>query len=179
MKFDLGGIGKGEEGFRTVNLVGSPNVLADIQDLDSFCDDGTVEEFRLSHTLEHISRNLYKKFLKDLYRKLCVGGVVDIVQSDALEVIEQYKRGDIPFRCMKKVLFPPSKWIEKNDLMLHQNMWSEEDLRMELGSIGFEASPFDGGFWYYDLEDEFFPEIDLRCHRKIKIKNLGVRGVKQ
>ena len=59
IKFNLGGIGKGSE-YKTVNLAEICDIEANIMNLDSFCDDGTVDEFFLSHTLEHIPVTEYK-----------------------------------------------------------------------------------------------------------------------
>ena len=66
IRFNLGGIGKGSE-YKTVNLAEVCDIEANIMDLDSFCSDGTVDEFFLSHTLEHISLLQYKSLPLWLY----------------------------------------------------------------------------------------------------------------
>ena len=52
-RFDLGGLGRGGER-RTVNLAGDADVRADIVDYAAVLNEGEVDEFYLSHTLEHV-----------------------------------------------------------------------------------------------------------------------------
>jgi predicted SAM-dependent methyltransferase len=73
LKFDLGGVGAGKNGYKTVNLVATCDIKENIIELDKFCDDNSVDEFYLSHTVEHIPVTHYKQFLLDLKRKLKTG----------------------------------------------------------------------------------------------------------
>jgi predicted SAM-dependent methyltransferase len=111
LRFDLGGVGKCHEGhpFQTVNLFEGSNsdIQADITDLDAFCQNNSVDEFLLTHTLEHIYPPKYKQFLLDIHKKLAIGGVVTIIQTDAEHTINQWVNGTLNWRGMRGTLFPP------------------------------------------------------------------------
>jgi hypothetical protein len=108
MKFDLGGTGSGGP-YTTVNLFGDPDILCDILLVDRYVPrDGTADEFRLSHTLEHIPSEQYVEFLLALRWKLRVGGILTIIQTDVGPVLAQYQRGELSFRAMWRVPFLPT-----------------------------------------------------------------------
>ena len=107
MKFDLVGTGSGGL-FTTVNLTGGPDIRCDILLVGRYVPrDGTVQEFRLSHTLEPIPSEDYVGFLLALRRKLRVGGILTVIQTDAGAVLEQYQRGELSFRAVRSPLYPP------------------------------------------------------------------------
>lgn len=177
MKFDLGGTGSGGS-HTTVNLIGEPDICCDIALVDRYVPlDGTVEEFRLSHTLEHIPSEHYVEFLLALRRKLRVGGILTVIQTDAAAVLEQYQRGELGFRAMRSTLFPPADRLRLNSLNRHQQMWSADELRRDLEALGFLTEKFDAGTWPLDTVDELFPEEVIPLHGT-PIRNLGVRGTK-
>ncbi len=177
MKFDLGGTGSGGP-YTTVNLGGGPDIRCDILLVDRYVPlDGTVEEFRLSHTLEHVPSEQYVEFLLALRRKLRVGGILTVIQTDARAVLGQYHRGELGFRAMRSTLFPPADRLRANPLNRHQQMWSEEELRRDLEALGFEVATFDAGTWPLDTEDELLPE-EVTPYHGVPIRNLGVRGMK-
>jgi hypothetical protein len=177
MKFDLGGVGCGGPRL-TVNLVPPADILHELRDVDGYIHaDGSVDEFFLSHTLEHIPIGDYRKFLRDLKRKLKPGGRLLIRHTDAAAAIRQWIAGDLSFRAMKKVIFPPEEKVVPNALMAHQNMWSPEDLAHDLECLGFVARIWDGGHWPYDLHDELDPE-STRPFQGVPIRNLLVEAIK-
>jgi len=67
-----------------------------------------ADEFRLSHTLEHIPSEQYVEFLLALRWKLRVGGILTIIQTDVGPVLAQYQRGELSFRAMWRVPFLPT-----------------------------------------------------------------------
>ena len=176
IRFDLGGCGRDGER-TTVNLVGSPDIEASILDLDRFCKNGTVSEFFLSHTLEHVPSELYKAFLEHMVRKLLPGGVVHVVQTDAEAVIRQFCAGEIGFRSMRSTLFTPPDRLVGNPLQAHRNCWSATELARDMEAVGLRASIFDAGSWGMDTTDPFYPD-DIRADWGKPIKNLGVVGRK-
>ena len=177
MKYNLGGRGKGTD-YIHVNLEDDCDVKHDILDLDGFIkEDGVVEEFFLEHTLEHVPIPQYKNFLLLMKRKLKKGGKIKVIHTDAGDVLELWKQGRLPFRSMKKTLFPPADYVAWNPLMAHQNMWTPEDLAKDFIALGFEAYTFDAGQWGFDLTDEFYPGTDEK-YWGVPIKNLGVLAVK-
>jgi len=177
-RFDLGGVGS-SPGWTTVNLNAPADWQRDIVDLDALIpEDESVEAFRLHHTLEHIPITAYRLYLHQLHRKLRPGGWVEIVLTDAGEVIRQWVRGELSFRSMRSTLFPPADRIRNNPLNFHQNMWSAAELTRDLQTVGFDVETFDAGAWGLDTTDEFFPG-DLRADWGKPIRNLGLRAIKR
>ena len=172
LKYDLGGIGKGGE-YKTVNLAESADINKNIIDLNSFCKDGSVDEFFLSHTLEHIPVTEYKNFLLNMKTKLKVGGTIKILQTDAGKLIKMWLDGIVSFRVMRAPIFTPATRCESNILQQHQSMWSEEELIRDFEAIGMKAETFDAGAWMYDLEDDIIQE-DTEKYFGTPIPNLGV-----
>lgn len=176
LKFNLGGIGKGGE-YKTVNLAEVCDIEANIMDLDSFCADNSVDEFYLSHTLEHIPVTEYKKFLLHMKRKLKNGGTIKIIQTDTGRLIKLWVDGKISFRAMRAPIFTPASRCESNILQQHQSMWSQEELIKDFKAIGMEADGFDAGHWQYDIDDDIVPEDTEKDFGK-DIPNLGVIATK-
>jgi len=176
IKFNLGGIGKGSE-YKTVNLAEVCDIEANIMDLDSFCEDGTVDEFFLSHTLEHISVLQYKSFLFHMIRKLKTGGIIKVIQTDTGKLIKMWVDGKISFRAMRAPIFTPASRCDSNILQQHQSMWSQEELIKDFQSLGMRAESFDAGFWQYDIDDDMLPEETKKDFGK-DIPNLGVIATK-
>lgn len=177
IKYDLGGVGKGVDGYITVNLGVEADITADIMDLDSFCEDNSVDEFYLSHTLEHIPVIYYKKFISDLIRKLKVGGCIRVVQTDTGEVVKMWARGELLFRSARTALFTPANRCIDNMLQQHQNMWTAEELCKDFEFFGMKAETFDAGGWSFDMQDDLYTNI-TECDYGKTIPNLGVLATK-
>jgi hypothetical protein len=173
VKYDLGGTVP-RQGYVTVNLSPGANLYCDILELDAIHPaDGDVDEFLLEHTLEHVPVTLYLKFLRDLHRKLRVGGSVVVIQSDAEALIRDYVARRLSFRSMRSALFTPEDRVRDNVLQMHHNMWSGEELARDFRAVGFEARTFDAGSWAFDMHDPLCDE-DLRRDHGKAIRNLGV-----
>lgn len=178
LKYDLGGVGRGRDGYLTVNLHGACDIRYDICDLDGFIpQDEVVDEFRLSHTLEHIQPLRYRQFLLDMKRKLRTGGRVVVIQTDAGAVIRQWLNGDLSWRSMRGTLMPPASRLEKNALNLHYNMWTPDELVRDFAAIGMDATTFDAGAWRFDLDDPLC-SADTARDQGVRIRNLGVVATK-
>lgn len=176
IRFNLGGIGKGSE-YKTVNLAEICDIEANIMDLDSFCKDETVDEFFLSHTLEHISVLQYKSFLLHMLRKLKPGGTIKVIQTDIGRLVKMWAEGKISFRAMRAPIFTPASRCDSNILQQHQSMWSQEELVKDFQALGMNAVGFDAGFWQYDIDDDMLPEETKKDFGK-DIPNLGVIATK-
>lgn len=176
VKFNLGGIGRDSE-YKTVNLAETCDVKANIMDLDSFCDNNSVDEFFLSHTLEHIPVTEYKKFILHMLRKLKVGGGIRIIQTDVGRLIQMWANGSISFRTMRAPIFTPASRCESNILQQHQSMWSQEELIKDFEAFGMKAEAFDAGFWSYDIDDDILPE-ETQNDLGTPMPNLGVIATK-
>lgn len=173
IKYNLGGIGKGDPEYKTVNLAEICDIHANIVDLDSFCANNSVDEFYLSHTLEHISVLDYKNFLLNMKDKLKVGGKIKVIQTDVGRLMKMWVNGEISFRAMRAPIFTPASRCNSNILQQHQSMWSQEELVKDFQSIGMKAGGFDAGHWFYDIDDDIIPEETQSCYGT-PIPNLGV-----
>jgi Glycosyltransferase sugar-binding region containing DXD motif len=173
LKFDLGGLGRGGDR-RTVNIHEDADVQHDFLDFDAYCDDGTVEEFYLSHALEHIPSPRYRQFLLDMKRKLRPGGTVRVVQSDIKRCLELYHQGALSFLALRTVIFPPADRLRQNPYHQHFNMWGAEELAGDFRAAGYvSAELFDAGSWPMDMTDELHPGAVEQYHG-VAIPNLGV-----
>lgn len=177
MKYNLGGIGRRPNGYVTVNMIDNCDIQCDIMDLDKFCSDGSVDEFLLEHTLEHIPITEYKQFILNLYRKLKPGGTIKVIQSDSGAVIKMWANNEISFRAMRGVIFTPANRMVDNILQQHQSMWSQEELCNDFKSIGMAAEGFDAGHWPFDVIDDIVTDSTIGDMGK-PIKNLGVIATK-
>ena len=177
-RYDLGGTGDAE-GYLSVNLCGSPDFLCELTKVDAYCtDDGSAEEFRLSHTLEHVPSHHYLKFLFDLKRKLMPGGQIRIIQSDIGNALKQYERRELSFRALRAIIFPPADRLQVNPLNQHFQMWSEEEMVKDFEAIGFDVQTFDAGSWPFDNTDEIAPK-EMVSFFGTPVKNLGVLATKR
>jgi len=178
LRYDLGGYKSSAQERITVNLYGNSDIHHDIRELDAFIsEDGVVDEFYLSHTLEHIPIVDYAKFLRDLYRKLRIFGRVIVIQTDVGEVLRAWSSGQLSFRAMRTTLFTPPAPMRANAFNMHHNMWSAEELAKDFRAVGFTAETFDAGAWAYDQLDELLPE-ETRPYFGFPIRNLGVLATK-
>ena len=174
LRYDLGGVGHGTWGRTTVNLAAECDVEHDIRDLDGFIpEDGVVDEFFLSHTLEHIGVVDYEAFLRGLFRKVRIGGRVIVVQTDVGGVIRAWTEGRLSFRAMRTTVFTPPDRLRENPYHMHHNMWTAETLAEDFRAVGFHAETFDAGTWPYDQLDELYPD-ETRAYWGVPIPNLGV-----
>ena len=177
LRFDLGRVAS-RQGWKSVNPVGAPDIRCDLLDVDSYAPvDGSVEAFLLSHTLQQIPSDHYKEFLIKLRRKLRSGGTIEVIQTDAAAVLQQWQRGELGFRAMRSTLFPPADRLRKNPHHRHFQMWSGDELIRDFEYLGFHCSQFDAGSWSLDTNDEIVPD-ELARYRGVQIKNLGIRASK-
>jgi len=177
VRFDLGGIGQNGER-TTVNLAGNPDIFHNFLDLNGFCEDGSVDEFYMSHALEHIPNDRYQEFLLGLLRKLKPGGAVRVVQTDIKSSLQLYASGVMSFRAVRTVILTPAERIRQNPLHQHHNMWGVEELMEDFQAVGFSpVESFDAGTWWFDMKDDLFPG-ELEKFWGTPIPNLGVAAWK-
>lgn len=177
IKFDLGGIRKGTNGYKTVNLAVEADIKEDILNLNLFCEDNSVDEFYMSHTLEHIPIINYKKFILDLKRKLKVGGIIKVIQTDVGEVLKMLNSKNLMFRSARACIFTPANRCINNILQQHQNMWSAKELARDFEYIDMKTEIFDAGSWSFDIKDDIYiSETSIDFGKRIP--NLGVKAIK-
>ena len=115
LAFDLGGIrGASREGYKTVNLLPAADICENFLHLDAFCMDGSVDAFLLSHSLEHVPVVAYIPFLEKLRRKLKVGGIVEIIQTDIEALMREYFEGRLSWQTVQCATITPASRVAMN-----------------------------------------------------------------
>lgn len=97
-------------------------------------EDGTVEEIRSSHLLEHFPPARLRKLLRYWYGLLGPGGRFSAVVPDAESMIRSFVTGDTPWDDLKEVTFGGQEYSGD----FHFTMFSQDDLMAALESVGFE-----------------------------------------
>ena len=132
----------------------------------------------MSHSFEHVPIQHMREFLADLLRKLKPGGKMYVIQSDIRRCLELHHSGQLSFRALRTVIFPPADRLRTNRYNQHFNMWGAEDLAEDFCAAGFDrVAVFDAGEWRLDTVDELHPGAVERYH-DVMIPNLGVLGSK-
>ena len=76
MKLDLGAGFKREDGYLRADCAGQPDVLCDGRALPFR--DGSFDELRAHHVLEHIPREALISVMNECHRALHAGGILDV-----------------------------------------------------------------------------------------------------
>lgn len=183
MKYDLGGTFDHDD-YISVNLAGNPHVKLNILDLDSLCEDNTVDEFYMRHTYEHLDPSAVPEFLKKIQLKLKENGTLRILHTDCKKVLKLYKSNKIDFKSLRDVIFGSvdrrivAQLDAGFDILGHKYMWGEDELKEELTFYGFsKAETYDAGFWSFDTSN-YFPTDNMEKYHGLKIPNLGVIAYK-
>lgn len=117
---------------------------------------GSVDAVYSSHTLEHLSREDGRRFLRECHRVLKPGGLIRIIVPDLRQAVTEYLEGRVradDFVEALGVLYIPSPSAIKRKLapfvqFPHKCMYDTPRLVEILGELGFEAAPrgaFDSG----------------------------------
>ncbi len=184
IKLDLGGIGKGQDGWKTINLLPGVDIQEDIMDIDNYCHDNSVDIFKLNHTFEHLPSVSLEGYMKKLLKKLKEKGKLMIVQTDIKKTISLFAQNKLDFYCLRDIIFTPLDRRKKifniagRDLQHHQFIWGANELKKELLYYGFsEVQVFDAGSWSFDCAS-IFPFQENEKYFGVKIPNLGLIGIK-
>jgi len=158
LKLNLGGAEKYEGGPGSPILIGFTNIdirnlpgvdiIHDITDLPMFKDD-SVDEIRISHTIEHIHPNKIIKTLAEWYRILKSEGVLRIYCPDAEKIAKDYIEGKIPCAEFSRLLFGNQEYGEN----VHRLTFDRKRLDDLVESAGFEIGGRDprSNAYFYDL----------------------------
>lgn len=143
IKLNLGGVEKIEggtgspklEGFTNVDIRALPGVdiVHDITNLPMFKDD-SVDEIRVSHTIEHILPDKIIKALQEWYRILKPNGLLRIYCPDAEKLAKDYVNKVINIEQFSYQLFGAQEYEEN----LHKLAISRERLDKIVTDAGFE-----------------------------------------
>jgi SAM-dependent methyltransferase len=184
VKFDLGGVGKGKNGWKTVNLLAGVDIQEDILNIDAYCQNNSVDVFLMSHTYEHLPITKSDEFIKKLLKKLKKDGKLIIVQTDIKRTLELYKQKKIDFYCLRDIIFSSIDRRKASfdqtgkDLILHQYMWGALELKEELLSYGFSrVEIIEAWSWEFDFSSVFSFQKNEK-YFGVEIPNLGIEAYK-
>lgn len=166
------------------SILPQARIQEDILNVDCYCDDNSVDVFKLSHTYEHIPIVKLEDFAKKLPRKLKKDGKLIIIHTDIKKTLELYRKRKIDFYCLRDIIFSPidrskaSFNVTGRDLYRHQFMWGADELKKELLYYGFsKVQIVNAGAWDFDV-NSVFPFQKNEDYFRVKIPNLGVIAYK-
>jgi hypothetical protein len=171
LRLDLGGLGRSQQGYLTVNLdpTAWPDYWADVTTLrGAFIRDGSVDEIYLSHTFEHIELSKIDGALACWWRKLKPGGLLRIKGPDVEFYCELLRAGTISEEAFIHLVFSHYPHVVKTPLMGHKWGWTRPFLAQTLLRNGFcDVEEYDAGDWQFDID--WFPEF-----MHLRIKEVGM-----
>lgn len=158
MKLNLGGVEKYEGGSGTQELIGFTNVdIRNIEGVDivcdirklPFCEDGTVDEIRASHVIEHIQSWEIMDTILEWKRVLKKVGLLRIYCPDANVISVAYVKRLIDSREFSRLMFGNQDY-EENCHKVAYDRTSLDNLLEEAGFeiVGRETRP---NAYLYDL----------------------------
>lgn len=174
MKLNLGGNEEYEGGAGSPRLNGFTHVdIRAIPGVDIVCDvskkipleDGTVDEIRASHIIEHIHPNEVSAAIEEWHRVLKVGGLLRIYCPNAKKIADAYVLGQISITRFSELIFGAQSYESQPGIVgsdddladsvnIHRAAWDRSRLRVLLEMEGFDiighnprpnAYPFDLG----------------------------------
>lgn len=140
LKLDLGGVGKSDTGYLTVNLYpwARSDFWADVTTLrGTGVRDGSVDEIYLSHTFEHIDLAKIETSLACWRRKLKPGGTLRIKGPNIEFYFDLLRRGAITDEIFIHILFGHYPRNVTQPLMSHKWGWRKDFLAETLRRNGF------------------------------------------
>jgi GT2 family glycosyltransferase len=99
-------------------------------------DDGTVDEIRALHVIEHFDFHEGNKVLAEWYRALRPGGKLILETPDLLATCKAFVEGDADFRILMYGQLFACPWIPGQT---HKFMFYENQLKVQLGWAGFKS----------------------------------------
>jgi predicted SAM-dependent methyltransferase len=132
-----------KEGYTTVDIFGSPDLVHDLDKPLSFLDDESVDVIEGYHLLEHLKRPDIP--VKDWYRVLRPGGKVIMETPDALECMKKIIAGE-NVELMKKYLWGNQDRVGQ----YHYWGWDKEELTQVFDEAGFSVGFYDPQDYHAD-----------------------------
>ena len=141
---------------------------------------GSAEAVYSSHTLEHLSRNEGRRFVRECHRVLRPGGVLRLVVPDLRACVDRYLEGKVEAGEFLATLGVDTevpgegrlrRWLASHVRFPHRCMYDGETLPALLRDVGFET----------ELADPFrsrIPDVDALEHAERTTAAVIAEGVK-
>ena len=112
--------GKIDDTWETLNVIGNPDIKADLEDLPLPIEDDTYDLIYLSHVLEHLHWFKGITILKELYRILKPNGIIEIWVPDTYKLVQMYLEDNCELDSPKPLIY--NNYNTNNDTMVWLNM---------------------------------------------------------
>jgi SAM-dependent methyltransferase len=136
VRLNLGAGDRTFDGFLNVDLVGEPDIVADVRSIP--LPDGSVEEAIAIHVLEHLYRWEAPAALREWARLIRPGGLLVLELPDLVKCCRNVVEGMMPDRAGRWGLYGDPGY--KDPLMVHRWGWSPAELKAELIQAGFSRA---------------------------------------
>lgn len=135
MKVNLGCGVEILEGYVNVDVRQLPGVdiVCDLKDLSQF-EDGSWDECRMSHVIEHFTEAEARAILKQIFCKLKPGGRLEVYCPDAMTIAWYYIHEELSIKEFSRLLFGNQAYPEE----LHKMASDAERLDDLVKNAGFE-----------------------------------------
>ncbi len=147
LRLNLGSMDQPLEGYRNIDIATGENAYPLPEDIE----DGSVDEIRASHILEHFSHRKLREVLEHWYKKLKDGGILKIAVPDFRNISSRYLKGE----RINTTGFIMGGQTDDNDY--HKSLFDEEALRAMMDLIGLR----DIKRWESELKDCASYDISL------------------
>lgn len=139
MKVNLGCGSEILEGWVNIDVRPLPgvDVVCDLKDLSQF-EDGSWDECRMSHVIEHFTEPEAISILGQVFCKLKKGGKLEVYCPDAMTIAWYYVHEELPIKEFSRLLFGNQAYPEE----LHKLALDSERLANLVYQIGFKVTSY-------------------------------------
>lgn len=137
-----------------VNKKVHPDIVADVTKGLLF-EDSSIQEIIAIHFLEHLFKIQVEPFLKECYRVLKPGGILEIEIPDVEKMTKAFGQKKIDFQTYIRRIFGGIA-VDKTYIPgMHKWGWSEKTVKELLEKLKFEVTKTTGGKYHHPKLDTF------------------------
>jgi len=184
-KLNLGCGNKREPGYIGVDIFSGPNV-DEIFELDDIpYADGTIEAIHSEHALEHVGWHRAEEALKEWFRVLKPGGVVNLYMPDVENCFIKYLQAPLedPVFMKTRAWFKytvygiqTSQAGEPDDAQTHRCGYSKEEIKIVMGRNGFIVDKVENYGGPGQRPDYCTPSMYVRALKPVSPMKIGWIG---